>query len=251
MAGLRFALGCCWAATVIQHEHGGTSAAAATAGSTTGQSTITYYSHGDPPFFTRRTLALLLIACVHVILIYALASGLGPPVITAVPPPVTGDFLPATPKPRPPPPPPDPSLRSWPVDAPPLPPQPQFPRYTATDGSVTDGPPSQPHEPPQPQGPLNRVIGGPGKGFPNTAEYYPAASRRLAETGIAGVRVCVDGAGRLTARPTIAESSGSVRLDEGARALAQAGSGHYRPTTEDGRPVDSCYVFRVRFELRD
>ncbi|TLY91210.1 MAG: energy transducer TonB, partial [Gammaproteobacteria bacterium] len=48
-----------------------------------------------------------------------------------------------------------------------------------------------------------------------------------------------------------ARSSGSARLDDGALKLAHAGSGHYRPTTEDGRPVDSCYVFRIRFELRD
>jgi len=63
--------------------------------------------------------------------------------------------------------------------------------------------------------------------------------------------VCVDAEGRLTTQPTIARSSGSVRLDDGALKLAHAGSGHYRPTTEDGRPVDSCYVFRIRFELRD
>jgi hypothetical protein len=49
----------------------------------------------------------------------------------------------------------------------------------------------------------------------------------------------------------IAESSGSPRLDESATRLSLAGSGHYRPTTEDGRPVDSCYVFRVRFVMRE
>jgi Gram-negative bacterial TonB protein C-terminal len=65
------------------------------------------------------------------------------------------------------------------------------------------------------------------------------------------VRVCVDVEGRLTTRPTIARSSGSVRLDDGALTLAQAGSGRYRPTTEDGRSVNSCYVFRIRFDLRD
>ncbi|HYM29333.1 MAG TPA: hypothetical protein VET66_14380 [Steroidobacteraceae bacterium] len=39
-------------------------------------------------------------------------------------------------------------------------------------------------------------------------------------------------------------------LDGGALALARAGSGHYRPATEDGRPVSACFPFRIRFEMR-
>ena len=45
--------------------------------------------------------------------------------------------------------------------------------------------------------------------------------------------------------------SGSARLDAGALQLAKAGSGHYRPTLEDGKAVNSCYSFRVRFESRN
>jgi hypothetical protein len=55
--------------------------------------------------------------------------------------------------------------------------------------------------------------------------------------------------GRLTGEPSVAQSSGSVRLDDGALKLARAGSGHYRATTEDGRAVDSCYPFRITFAL--
>jgi len=65
------------------------------------------------------------------------------------------------------------------------------------------------------------------------------------------VRVCVDDRGRLAAQPTIARSSGSARLDDGALKLARAGSGHYRSSTEDGRPVPSCYPFRITFALRE
>jgi len=61
----------------------------------------------------------------------------------------------------------------------------------------------------------------------------------------------VDDKGRLTATPTIARSSGSSSLDEGALKLAKAGSGHYRATTEDGLPVSSCYEFLIRFNLKD
>ena len=246
---LRFGFGCCWAATVILHEQCGASAAAA-AGSTTGQTTMTYYSHRDPPLFTLRTLALVLIACLHVILIYALASGLGigKRMTEVTPSPVAGHFLPAAPEPLPPAPPP-PTLTSWRVDAPPLPPPPQFPPDNAMS-EIVEGP-SPAHALPLPPAPVDRVVGGPGRGFPDTAEYYPPASRRLAETGTAAVRVCVDRTGRLTTLPVIAQSSGSRRLDESAMRLSLAGSGHYRPTTEDGRPVDSCYLFRVRFVMRE
>ena len=50
---------------------------------------------------------------------------------------------------------------------------------------------------------------------------------------------------------TTFEGTGSARLDEGALKLARAGSGHYRATTEDGRPVNSCYPFRIRFQIKN
>jgi TonB family protein len=99
--------------------------------------------------------------------------------------------------------------------------------------------------------PVNRVRGGPGAGFPSADIYYPASAKRLGEHGVAAVHVCVDPAGRLTSAPTIADPSGSSRLDAGAIMLARAGSGRYRPTMEDGQAVQSCYTFRVRFQLRD
>jgi TonB family protein len=97
---------------------------------------------------------------------------------------------------------------------------------------------------------VKRVQGGPGTGFPNTDEYYPASAVRLREEGVAAVQVCVNENGRLSAAPIIAQSSGNAMLDEGALKLAKAGSGHYRTSTENGRPVSDCYAFRVRFELK-
>jgi TonB family protein len=94
------------------------------------------------------------------------------------------------------------------------------------------------------------LTGGPGAGFPETADFYPSPSIRLAEEGLTTVRVCVDPKGRLTSEPTTVKGSGSARLDEAALKLARAGSGHYRATTEDGQPVNSCYPFGIRFQLR-
>lgn len=50
--------------------------------------------------------------------------------------------------------------------------------------------------------------------------------------------------------PAVAEPA-AERLDEGALRLAKAGPGHYGATTEGGRPVNSCYPFRIRFDLRN
>ena len=94
------------------------------------------------------------------------------------------------------------------------------------------------------------VQGGAGPGFPHPDEYYPDASIRREEQGAATLRVCVDAAGRLTSDPSTEESSGSDRLDMAAIRLAKAGSGHYRPSTDDGRPVNSCYPVKIRFQLK-
>ena len=64
------------------------------------------------------------------------------------------------------------------------------------------------------------------------------------------MRACVGANGKLTEDPTVAQSSGTARLDEGALKLAKAGSGKYVPATEDGKPVNSCFVFRIKFQLQ-
>jgi TonB family protein len=96
-----------------------------------------------------------------------------------------------------------------------------------------------------------RVSGGPGKNFPSTEDYYPSASARLGESGTATVHVCTDAKGKLTEEPAIAETSGTARLDEGALKLAKAASGRYKPGTEDGNPIPSCFGFRIKFQLRN
>jgi TonB family protein len=109
---------------------------------------------------------------------------------------------------------------------------------------------SPPLPPEPPTHVVQQVAGGPGAGFPDTADFYPSLSIHLGEEGMSTVRVCVDPKGKLTSDPTTVKSSGSARLDEGALKLARAGSGHYRAATEDGRPVNSCYPLGIRFQLK-
>lgn len=248
---LRFGLGCCWATRVIAHEFG--AAAAEAGGPASGQRVLVAYGGGlDFSRLSRRTVALIVIVSLHVAAFYAYLSGVTQRLVDGTSPPIRGDVIVdhrtlLKPQVLPPPKLMVPTFDRFPTPRIPLdlPPDPKM---------ITVSRSSLPHEPPvPPQGPklLERVTGGPGAGFPDTEDYYPPAARRLGESGAAAVRVCVDPNGRLTADPAIVQSSGIARIDGGALRLARAGSGHYRPTTENGRPVSSCYAFRVRFRLRD
>jgi hypothetical protein len=241
---LRFALGCCWATMVIAHE---LRAAVPLASTAAGPSFL-----GDAGYFSRRSLTLLLVVALHVALFFALMNGLVTKVHKIIEQPIVPRFIEPTHSQDLPPPPP-PALAKWKmIDVRP----PEYPPVGPHEDTVDVNPKldntlPQPPIPPSPPRAVTRVPGGPGSGFPNTDEFYPSISKWKLEQGIATIHVCVDANGRLAGEPTSVESSGSARLDAGALQLAKAGSGHYRPTLEDGKAVNSCYSFRVRFELRN
>jgi protein TonB len=249
LSRLRLALGCCWATAVITRDFRVPQLAAS--GAVAVHKPALGEWRDGLPLLSRRTVAFIAIAAVHVLLIYAFTSGLAQHVVASIPTLMraTVELQPELQHPLPPPLPPTFKFTTVTFD-PVIPdpskfnfgPEPTEPRITKTTESEDRG------QPP-PLRPVQRILGGPGKGFPNTDDYYPAASRRMAETGAALVRVCVDTQGRLTADPAIAASSGSRRIDDGAVNLAKAGSGHYRPSMEDGQPVSSCFPYRIRFTL--
>jgi TonB family protein len=243
-----FGVGCCWATRVIAREFG---AAAATAGrSASGQRLLVGYGGYDYSRFSRRTVAMVAIVCLHAAVFYAYLSGFTQRIVTNPAKWIDTSFIappPRRPHVRPPLPP--PTFTRF-VDSLPTP---QVPLNFPADSATITVPPTTNVPPMQllPPEPIHRVTGGPGAGFPDTEGYYPPAARRLGEAGATVVSVCVDPRGRLTAAPAVVDSSGIRLIDEGALRLARAGSGHYRPTTENGRPVGSCYAFRVRFQLED
>jgi periplasmic protein TonB len=81
-------------------------------------------------------------------------------------------------------------------------------------------------------------------------EFYPPTSVTLQEQGIAIVRVCVDGAGRLDGIPTIQTSSGHKRLDQAAIRWTREAL-QFTPATENAVGVRSCKGFRVTFNLNE
>ncbi len=210
------------------------------------------YVH-DSQFFTRRTIVLFAIIGLHIFIAWALASGLARRAIELVAPPLqTAVIDEVKPQDQPPPPPP-PQMERPPVEVPPPDVNIEVPVETQSTAirDVTNEPVVRAPPPPPAPKAVNRVGGGPGKGFPSTDDYYPSASARLGEAGSVTVHVCVDSKGKLTEEPTVQETSGTPRLDEGALKLAKAGSGRYRPTTEDGTPINSCFPFRIKFQLRN
>lgn len=243
-AQLLFALGCGWATQVITHDSlvFGTHAR----GVLGGQGTLTAFAPSQLAPGSNRSTVVMLVLALHVVVIYAFVTGIirvpqpdepGPLVVSvdpvqSKPPPLppgpridlTGQF---NPKPFDP----GPIEISVPAENPPEP----GPGRTGTAGNPAHA--------------IVRVAGGPGVGFPNAEIFYPPAAIREGQSGAVGVRVCVDERGRLVGDPAIADSSGYARLDQGALALARAGSGHYRSTTEGGRPVNGCFAYRVRFRL--
>jgi TonB family protein len=247
---LRLAVGCCWATYVIAREHGVATVPASS--SAVAHANFAGYARHDSTF-SRRTTTFLLVASLHAAVLGGLAVGLSSRFPRVTPPQFVVREIPKTPSP-----PIDlPSLPEptmW-MTRPEFPPIPNFPPIESsppvtTDVTETLPEPQRTELPPSTAVVVNRVQGGPGIGFPTADDFYPSPSIRLGEQGVATVTACVDGKGRLTSDPTIVQSTGSSRLDEAALKLAKAGSGHYRASTEDGQAVNSCYPFRIRFNLR-
>ena len=182
---------------------------------------------------SRRMTVFAAIIGFHLLLVYALVSGLARKVVEVVAPPLVTDIIEEI-KPEDKPPPPD-VVIDIPMET-----------QTTAISNVTDKPAPAIVAPPAP-----RVVMAPAKigRMPSSEDYYPAASKRAEEQGSATVRVCVDAKGKLMGNPEVVTSSGFPRLDEGAVKLARAG--RYQPGTANGQPQEqSCVSFRVKFEIK-
>jgi TonB family protein len=248
LSRLRLAIGCCWATRVIALEF--QPATIAAAGPAVAGNSMSAYAQHDAGYFSGRSGTLFIVLSLHALLFYGLITTVSHIHVSAVDPlqnlPQTDPFPRTLPLPVP-----KPSLTDVEIHLPPI--DRELRRELDPPNVVTpELPPGllPPQNPPPPLQAVTQVLGGPGAGFPNTDDFYPPQARRLDEQGVGTVQVCVDANGRLTADPTLVQGTGSARLDDGALKLARAGSGHYRATTENGRPVNSCYAFRVRFQLK-
>jgi periplasmic protein TonB len=202
----------------------------------------------DASFLSTRAIVLIVIIVLHVLLAYGLATGLARKAIELIAPPIQSDIIEEVQQHDLPPPPPPPEFERPPVEVPPPDINIDIPVEAAPSTAIQDVS-DKPQAKAPPPHPSTRTNPSTGKNFPNSADYYPAASMRLGEEGSAIVHACVGPAGKLSEEPTIAKTSGSARLDEGALKLAKAG--HYNPGTEDGKPVTACINFSIKFQLKN
>jgi protein TonB len=204
---------------------------------------MTVYVH-DSQFLTRRGAVLVVIIGLHLFIAWALATGLARRAIEVLAPPIQTDIVEEVKTEKEPPPPPPPEFEKPPVEVPPPDVQIQIPVETAPTTAIT-AVAATPHPPPPRV--VNRTPFRLAKGFPNSEDYYPPASKRLGEEGSPTLHVCLGPDNKLTAVPTVSQSSGSARLDEAAISLAKAGK--YIAATEDGKPIAGCFDFRIKFML--
>lgn len=201
----------------------------------------------DTGFLSRRAVVFLAIVAFHVLIVWGLASGLARQVVEIVAPPIETDIIEEMETRDEPPPPPPPELERPPVEVPPPEVDISIPTETTTAiQDVTNRPP--PPRPPPPRAVQRTAPKLDVRRSPATDEYYPPSSRRANEEGVATVRACVTAEGR-TGSATVEKSSGHERLDEAAVKWAQRA--RWTPGTEDGKPVQMCSPFNVRFQLTD
>ena len=202
-----------------------------------------YYPQ-ESNFFSKRLVVFVAIVVLHVVIIYAFASGLaksGQRYLQTIL--QTNIIQTEKPKDLPPPPP--------PVDLKERPPvQMIAPEINITVPVEAPPPPitnvtTQPQAPPPPRA---MVPGTPVKPtfVPDVQDYYPEVSRRNGEEGRAIVKVCVNVAGKIDS-VEIANSTGHPLLDEAALKVAKAF--RFKPATSEGKPVVSCPTLPVKFEL--
>ncbi len=202
----------------------------------------------DSSYVSRRAAVFIAIVAFHVLIVWGLASGLARQVVEIIAPPIETDIIEELETREEPPPPPPPELERPPVEVPPPEVSIDIPVETTTAiQDVTNRPP--PPRPPPPRAVQRTAPKLDVRRSPATDEYYPPASRRANEEGVTTVRACVTTEGRTSGTASIEKTSGHARLDEAAVKWAQRA--RWTPGTEDGKPVEMCSQFNVRFKLTD
>ena len=84
---------------------------------------------------------------------------------------------------------------------------------------------------------------------PSPDDLCPPPARRAEIEGVTTVRACVAPDGKTSGEPSVTKSSGNSALDEAATKWAKRA--RWAAGTEDGKPVEMCSQFNVRFKLTD
>ena len=225
-------------------------------------------AYADQQMSGNRIVAIIIVALVHVVVGYALVTGLAysaikkavervttvdieeppPPEEEPPPPPEQQEVMPPPPV-APPPPiniaPAPPPIRTQPTIPPPAPPALVVP--PAAPVAPPAPPPAPPPPPPpafQPKAPTPR--GNPGSWA--NANDYPSRALREEKEGVTRFRVEVDANGRVTSC-NVTGSSGTPELDSTTCSLIQR-RGRFNPATDgQGKPTSGSWASSVRWEI--
>jgi periplasmic protein TonB len=202
-----------------------------------------------------RFVSIGMVALLHVIAIYALASGLAQNLISKLPQEFKAEVIPPKQEVVKPPPPPPPELQKPP---PPFVPPPEIniqteaaPNTITVQQKYATPPPAPvPHvvAPPKPAG-ITAPISL--KSSHNCADrYYPPIAVRLNQQGNTRVRITVSADGQVT-DAKISGSSGFDSLDQAALKCVMAGSwGGYHPAMQSGQAIAAQTEVEIQWKLQ-
>ncbi len=205
--------------------------------------------------FTPRRLAIIAaVGVLHVLLVYALVSGLATRLVLEVPNILNAEVIPQPEVTKPPPPPPAPSTKEFATPVVPTVAVPEIKIAHSAPSPITvvQGPPVKvapvvrqvpsvvvaPAVPPT----LPRAVAG-----THTQPAYPDIARRLNEQGTVHLNIAVGADGRV-GQVQVTQSSGSDRLDQAAVDWV-ARYWRYEPATTGGKPVSAVVQAAIVFNL--
>jgi protein TonB len=205
---------------------------------------------------TKHLLGITVVFLLHLLLVYALVTGLARKVVEVIKKPIETKIVEEAKPPPPPeaPPPPPPKMSTPP---PPFIPPPEVqitvtPPPAATISATTNTPPPPvaaivPQPPPTPAHVPVRVAPVIDAAHNCPTPEYPAASARAEETGTVRLRFLIGVDGRAM-KSEVERSSGHRRLDEAARTAL--GSCQFKVGTVDGKPEPSWAPIEYTWRLQ-
>ena len=198
---------------------------------------------------SKHLLGLGLVVVLHLLLFWAINSGLARAFVKKIKGPVEAVLLEDT-KPDIPPPPPPPAPKNLPPPPPAYVPPVEVPMVNATPAANAIAAVSATPQPPAPPAPVVKSEPVRTGAVVNSANCekpeYPSASRRMEEEGTVSLRFLIGPDGKVI-QSEIEKSSGYKRLDEAARAgLSRC---QFRPATVDGKPEQAWASMKYTWRL--
>lgn len=199
------------------------------------------------PFAPRRFVAIGVVILVHVVVIWALATGLAQNFIKRLPQEFKAQVVKEAPPPKEKaPPPPPPQLNKPP---PPYVPPPEINISEPSNSTNSITVQSKVRTAPPPPAPPAQIVGPRAIESTHTKPPYPPISARLGEHGTVLMMVTIGTDGSVL-NVTIQKSSGYSRLDDAAKNWVKD-HWRYNPATQNGKPIVSRTLVRYTFDLNN